>query len=167
MLQQRTLSHRKSIYTNETCNTWENICIHIYIFVRNTFISYLQCRSAPPRSSAETSSPVAALTCKQKETQTTWENRHSTAFRFLCYLSANMYTQLMYTQLNLLFHAAVNTINPPTGLLGLESSSYLIELNRYDQPAEVLPGRWFPASARWCSHQPWQAHTLLRQCRSP
>lgn len=32
---------------------------------------------------------------------------------------------------------------------------------------EVLPGRWFLASARWCSHLPWRVHTLLLQCRSP
>lgn len=39
-------------------------CFKEHAPARDTVASYLQCRSAPPRSSADTSSPVAALTCR-------------------------------------------------------------------------------------------------------
>lgn len=61
---------------------------------RNTLISYLQWRSAPPRSSAETSSPVAALTCKHKGTETLKQTETTDTISPLssfCYLCVTIY----------------------------------------------------------------------------
>lgn len=59
---------------------WNN-CLNSLMWISEHWfvllISYLQWRSAPPRSSAETSSPVAALTCRDQEIELKWNNiRH-------------------------------------------------------------------------------------------